>query len=34
LAARGTVDTVCLVNGKLSRCPELEDKLIPYYSES
>lgn len=34
LAARGTIDTVCLVNGKLSRCPELEDKLIPYYSES
>ena len=34
LAARGTVDTVCLVNGKLSRCPALEDKLIPYYSES
>ena len=33
LAARGTVDTVCLVNGKLNRCPELEDKLIPYYSE-
>lgn len=34
LAARGTIDTVCLVNGKLSRCPELEDKLSPYYSES
>lgn len=34
LAARGTIDTVCLVNGKLRRCPELEDKLIPYYSES
>ena len=33
LAARGTVDTVCLVNGKLERCTELEDKLIPYYSE-
>lgn len=27
LAARGKVDTVCLVNGKLSRCPELEEKL-------
>ena len=33
LAARGVVDTVCLVNGKLSRCPELEEKLITYYSE-
>ncbi len=27
LAARGTVDVVCLVHGKLSRCPELEKKL-------
>jgi len=27
LAARGTVDVVCLVGGKLSRCPELEEKL-------
>ena len=27
LAARGTVDVVCLVAGKLSRCPELEEKL-------
>lgn len=27
LAARGTVDIVCLVGGKLSRCPELEEKL-------
>jgi acyl-CoA thioester hydrolase len=27
LAARGTVDVVCLVHGKLSRCPELEEKL-------
>ncbi len=33
LAARGTVDTVCLVNGKLSRCPELESNLQPYYTE-
>lgn len=32
LAARGTVDTVCLVNGKLSRCPELETYLQPYYT--
>lgn len=34
LAARGTVDTVCLVNGKLSRCPELESKLQSYFQES
>ena len=34
LAARGKVDTVCLVDGKLSRCAELEEKLIPYYSET
>ena len=27
LAARGTVATVCIVDGKLSRCPELEKKL-------
>ncbi|MBR4516282.1 MAG: hypothetical protein IKO60_02685, partial [Bacteroidaceae bacterium] len=27
LAARGKVDVVCLVKGKLSRCPELEEKL-------
>lgn len=27
LAARGKVDIVCLVDGKLSRCPELEEKL-------
>ena len=33
LAARGTIDTVCLVNGKLSRCPELETNLQPYYTE-
>jgi len=33
LAARGTVDTVCLVNGNLSRCPELEEKLKAYYPE-
>lgn len=32
LAARGTVDTVCVVNGTLSRCPELEEKLQPYYT--
>ena len=33
LAARGTVDTVCLVNGKLSRCEELETFLEPYYKD-
>ena len=33
LAARGTVDTVCLVHGKLSRCTELESYLQPYYTE-
>ena len=27
LAARGKVDVVCLVEGKLSRCPALEEKL-------
>lgn len=27
LAAKGKVDVVCLVDGKLSRCPELEEKL-------
>lgn len=31
LVARGQVDTVCLVNGKLSECPELEQKLLKYY---
>lgn len=34
LAARGTVDTVCLVNGELNRCPELEEKLLSYIQES
>ena len=33
LVARGKVDTVCLVDGKLSICPELEEKLKSYYSE-
>ena len=33
LAARGTVDTVCLVKGKLSRCEELETFLEPYYKD-
>ena len=30
LAARGKVDVVCLVGGKLSRCPQLEEKLKLY----
>ena len=33
LAAKGKVDVVCLVDGKLSRCPELEEKLEAYYPE-
>ncbi len=33
LAAKGKVDVVCLVDGKLSRCPELEEKLKAYYPE-
>ena len=33
LATRGKVDIVCLVDGKLSRCPELEEKLKAHYSE-
>ena len=33
LSARGTVDVVFLVHGKLSRCPELEEKLKTYYTE-
>ena len=33
LAARGTIDTVCLVDGKLSLCPELGEKLGTYYQE-
>lgn len=32
LATRGTVETVCLVNGKLDRCAELETYLQPYYN--
>ncbi|MBP5393081.1 MAG: acyl-CoA thioesterase [Bacteroidaceae bacterium] len=34
LAAKGKVDVVCLVDGKLSRCPELEEKLKAYYPEA
>lgn len=28
---RSQVDTVCLVDGRLSECPELEAKLQPYF---
>ena len=34
LMARGKVDTVCLVDGRLSRCKELEKNLEPYYLEA
>ena len=34
LAARGKVDVVCLVDGKLSRCPELEEKLNLYLTNA
>ncbi len=30
---RAQVDTVCLVNGRLSVCPELDEKLKPYMEE-
>ena len=33
LAAKGKVDVVCLVDGKLSRCPELEEKLKAHCPE-
>ncbi len=33
LAARGRVDTVCLVNGKLSECREMEALLEPYFEK-
>lgn len=31
LVIRAEVDTVCIVNGRLSRCQELEDLLEPYF---
>ena len=34
LAARGKVDVVCLVDGKLSRCPELEEKQNLYLTNA
>ena len=30
LVARGQVDTVCMVHGKLQECPEMEAVLEPY----
>lgn len=30
LVARGQVDTVCLVNGRLNECPQLAQLLQPY----
>ena len=33
LAARGRVDTVCLVNGRLQECRELEGALEPYFDK-
>ena len=33
LVARGQVDTVCLINGRLSECPELGDRLQIYYEK-
>lgn len=32
--AKGQVDTVCLVNGKLSECPEMEESLKPYFEQT
>ena len=31
MVARGQVDTVCLVHGKLQECEELEEYLKPYF---
>lgn len=28
LVVRATIDTVCLVNGRLAPCPELEERLL------
>ena len=33
LAARGRVDTVCLVGGRLQECTELETRLEPYFEK-
>lgn len=34
MVLRSQVDTVCLVNGKLDECKELEAKLQPYFEQS
>ena len=31
LSVRAQVDSVCLVNGKLSECPELNEKFAPFF---
>lgn len=31
---RSQVDSVCLVNGRLSVCPELDRQLAPYFTEA
>lgn len=33
LAARGRVDTVCLVGGRLQECTELETRLEPFFEK-
>ncbi len=33
LVARGRVDTVCLVNGRLQECTDLESFLEPYFDK-
>lgn len=33
VVTKGQVDTVCLVNGKLSECKELEKYLEPYFDK-
>ena len=31
LSVRAQVDSVCLVNGKLNECPELNEKFAPFF---
>ena len=33
LIAMGQVDTVCIVNGKLQECKEMEQNLMPYFEK-
>lgn len=33
LCVRAQVDSVCLVNGELANCPELDEKFAPYFGE-